>query len=79
MSSVGQLVPQVTRSPPNMSVIKFNGPHVEGSFCTTIDYNYDPVISVLCAMYIAFGIVYTLFGKYILEDVQVPAYFCGMN
>lgn len=61
MSSVGQLVPQVTRGPPNMT-IKFNGPHIEGSFCTSIDYNYDPVISVICAMYIAFGIVYTLFG-----------------
>lgn len=63
MSSVGQLVPQVTRAPPNMT-IKFNGPHIEGSFCTSIDYNYDPVISVICAMYIAFGIVYTLFGMY---------------
>lgn len=62
MSSVGQLVPQVTRSPPNMT-IKFNGPRIEGSFCTSIDYNYDPIISILCAMYIAFGIVYTLFGK----------------
>lgn len=62
MSSVGQLVPQVTRGPPNMT-IKFSGPHIEGSFCTSIDYNYDPIISVICAMYIAFGIVYTLFGK----------------
>ncbi|XP_034839292.1 transmembrane protein 198 [Maniola hyperantus] len=61
MSSVGQLVPQVTRGPPNMT-IKFNGPHIEGSFCSMIDYNYDPVISVICAMYIIFGIVYTLFG-----------------
>ncbi|KAJ0183693.1 hypothetical protein K1T71_000116 [Dendrolimus kikuchii] len=61
MSSVGQLVPQVTRSPPNMTYT-FNGPHIEGSFCTSIDYNYDPIISVICAMYIAFGIVYTLFG-----------------
>ncbi|XP_049886346.1 transmembrane protein 198 isoform X2 [Pectinophora gossypiella] len=61
MSSVGQLVPQVTRSPPNMT-IQFNGPHIEGSFCTSIDLNYDPIVSVICAMYIAFGIVYTLFG-----------------
>ncbi|XP_047544025.1 transmembrane protein 198 [Vanessa tameamea] len=61
MSSVGQLVPQVTRGPPNMT-IKFNGPHIEGSFCSLIDYNYDPIISVICAMYIIFGIVYTLFG-----------------
>lgn len=65
MSSVGQLVPQVTRGPPNMTV-KYNGPHIEGSFCTLIDYNYDPIISVICAMYIVFGIVYTLFGKFIL-------------
>ncbi|XP_063373213.1 transmembrane protein 198 [Cydia amplana] len=60
-SSVGQLVPQSTRAPPNMT-IKFSGPHIEGSFCTSIDYNYDPIISVICAMYIVFGIVYTLFG-----------------
>ncbi|KAI8430647.1 hypothetical protein MSG28_000848 [Choristoneura fumiferana] len=60
-SSAGQLVPPSTRAPPNMS-IKFNGPHIEGSFCTSIDYNYDPIISVICAMYIAFGIVYTFFG-----------------
>lgn len=62
MSSVGQLVPQVTRRPPNMT-IKFNGPHIEGSFCTSIDLNYDPIIGTICAMYIVFGIVYTLFGK----------------
>ncbi|XP_068627468.1 transmembrane protein 198 [Battus philenor] len=61
MSLVGQLVPQVTKSPPNMTV-HYSGPHIEGSFCTSIDYNYDPVISVICAMYIIFGIVYTLFG-----------------
>ncbi|CAG4942402.1 unnamed protein product [Colias eurytheme] len=61
MSSVGQLVPPVTRGPPNMTY-KFNGPHIEGSFCTSIDTNYDPVISVICAMYIVFGIVYSLFG-----------------
>lgn len=63
MSSVGQLVPQVTR-PPNMS-IKINGPHIEGSFCSLINYSYDPIISIICAMYIVFGIVYTLFGKFI--------------
>ncbi|XP_013184955.1 transmembrane protein 198 [Amyelois transitella] len=61
MSSTGQLVPHVTRGPPN-TTINFNGPRIEGSFCTSIDLNYDPVISVLCAMYVAFGIVYTLFG-----------------
>ncbi|OWR41993.1 transmembrane protein 198 [Danaus plexippus] len=61
MSSVGQLVPQVTRSP-NNSTVRFNGPHIEGSFCSLINYNYDPAISVICAMYIVFGIVYTLFG-----------------
>ncbi|KAJ8737621.1 hypothetical protein PYW08_000216 [Mythimna loreyi] len=62
MTSVGQLVPQVTRTPTTANMtIKFNGPHVEGSFCTSIN-NYDPVTSVLCAMYVAFGIVYTLFG-----------------
>ncbi|KAI5636964.1 hypothetical protein NE865_10264 [Phthorimaea operculella] len=61
MSSAGQLVPQVTRSPPNMT-IKFNGPHIEGSFCSSVDLSYDPIISIICAMYIAFGIVYTLFG-----------------
>lgn len=44
--------------------LKFNGPHIEGSFCTSIDLNYDPIISIICAMYIAFGIVYTLFGKF---------------
>lgn len=67
MSSVGQLVPQVTRGPPNLT-IKFSGPHIEGSFCSMIDYNYDPIISVVCAMYIIFGIVYTLFGKFVLHE-----------
>ncbi|XP_059059699.1 transmembrane protein 198 [Achroia grisella] len=61
MTSVGQLVPQVTRGPPNMTT-PFNGPHIEGSFCTSIDYDYDPIISVICAMYMVFGTVYTLFG-----------------
>ena len=67
MSSVGQLVPPATR-PPNMSV-KVHGPRIEGSFCSLIDYNYDPIISVICAMYIVFGIVYTLFGNHILTKI----------
>lgn len=61
MSSAGQLVPPATRSPPNMTT-KYRGPRIDGSHCNFIDYNYDPIISVICAMYIAFGIVYTLFG-----------------
>lgn len=64
MSSMGQLIPQATPGPPN-STVKLNGPHIEGYFCTVlIDFNIDPVISVLCAMYIVFGIVYTIFGKF---------------
>ncbi|VVD00925.1 unnamed protein product [Leptidea sinapis] len=61
MGVVGQLVPPVTRGPPNMTYT-FNGPHIEGSTCSTFNSKYDPVICIISAMYIAFGIVYTLFG-----------------
>lgn len=60
--------------------IKFKGPHIEGSFCTSIDYNYDPIISVLCAMYIAFGIVYTLFGEFFVYFLfNLSIFHCGMK
>ncbi|XP_041987614.1 transmembrane protein 198 [Aricia agestis] len=61
MSSVGQLVPRVTKGPPNIT-IPYNGPQVEGSFCLALNFNFDPTISVICAMYIVFGLVYTIFG-----------------
>ena len=31
--------------------------------CKTLDYNYDLVTSIICAMYLVFGVVYSLFGK----------------
>lgn len=31
--------------------------------CKTIDYHYDIIPATICAMYIVFGIVYTLFGR----------------
>lgn len=61
MSSVGQLVPQITSSLPNTTLI-FNGPHIEGTFCSSVDYNYDPIAAIICSIYIIFGITYTLFG-----------------
>lgn len=30
--------------------------------CKYVDYNYDVVISIICAMYLIFGVVYSLFG-----------------
>lgn len=30
--------------------------------CKTLDYNYDLVTSIICAMYLVFGVVYSLFG-----------------
>lgn len=62
MSSAG-LVPPVTRRAPNASVV-FAPTRVMGTFCSSVDYNYDPVAALICAMYIAFGVVYTLFGEY---------------
>ena len=32
--------------------------------CSTIDYNYDIVTAVICAMCFIFGILYTFFGKF---------------
>lgn len=61
MSSTGQLVPQATPIPPNMTYI-YSGPRIEGSYCNSLEHSYDPIISVTCAMYLAFGFVYTLFG-----------------
>lgn len=61
MTSVGQLVPRATLAPPNMT-IQYSGPHIEGTLCS-FNYDYDPIIAVICSMYIVFGIVYTLFGK----------------
>ena len=33
------------------------------SRCSTIDYNYDIVTAVICAMCFIFGIVYTFLGE----------------
>lgn len=35
--------------------------------CNTIDYHYDPIPALICAMFLVFGVVYTLFGKVILQ------------
>ena len=32
--------------------------------CSTIDYNYDIITAVICAMCFLFGIVYTFFGEF---------------
>lgn len=61
MTSVGQLVPQMTPTSPNMT-IKLNGPHIEGTTCS-IEDNYDPIVAAISAVYVALGIVYTIFGK----------------
>lgn len=34
------------------------------SHCSTIDYDYDIVTAVICAMCFIFGILYTFFGKF---------------
>lgn len=32
--------------------------------CRYPDYNYDVATAVICGMYLVFGVVYSLFGKY---------------
>lgn len=34
--------------------------------CKSWDYHYDMVTAVICSMYLVFGIVYSLFGKFTL-------------
>lgn len=37
------------------------GPHVNK--CAYVDTNYDLIIAIICSLYIAFGILYSFFGK----------------
>ncbi|CAG9138116.1 unnamed protein product [Plutella xylostella] len=61
MSSEGLLVPVGPRGAPNTTT-QLYGPHIRGTHCPPMDYRYDPIKATICAMYIVFGIVYTLFG-----------------
>lgn len=36
--------------------------------CKAIDSNYDLIPALVCAMYLVFGVVYTLFGKHVYEN-----------
>lgn len=78
MSSEGLLVPVGPRGAPNTTT-QLYGPHIRGTHCPPMDYRYDPIKATICAMYIVFGIVYTLFGNYVIVLNFISIIFITKN
>lgn len=60
----GPLLPTPPPGPASTPPPNFNSSVGVGERCSRLlDYNYDATAAVICAMYLVFGIVYSLLGN----------------